>query len=77
MELRFRSRLIANSDPIVVGRLWQKLCTGVADAGYLVSESQIPAQRVSDGKTTAAQGFPTIDVFEREILQPVEQYATA
>ncbi len=68
--------LFPTFDPVMVGRLWQKLCSGVNDAGYLVSQSQTPAQRVFDGKTTDAQGFPTIDIFEREILRAVERHAT-
>lgn len=57
--------------------LWRKLNAGAIEAGYYVSESQAPAKRISDGGTTAAQGFPTIDVFEREILRAVERHAAA
>ncbi len=63
--------------PADVGRLWQKLNGGAIDAGYHVSETQVPAKRVVDGGTTSAQGFPTIDIFEREILRAVERHAAA
>lgn len=63
--------------PVEIGMLWRKLNAGAIEAGYYVSESQAPAKRISDGGTTAAQGFPTIDVFEREILRAVERHAAA
>lgn len=50
-----------------IGKLWEKLSTDVLKAGYHLSTSQVPARRTVDGGTTQSQGFPTIEIFEREI----------
>ena len=63
--------------PSEVGSLWPRLEAAAAAAGYRVSATRVPATRVSDGETTQAQGFPTIEAFEREILRAVEHHAAA
>jgi phosphopantothenoylcysteine decarboxylase/phosphopantothenate--cysteine ligase len=58
-----------------VGPLWDKLKGNIEDVGYHLASMRTPATKTVDGSVTPKQGFPTIDLFEKEVHRVMGRHA--